>query len=261
VSAQTKVDLDQLGAVAVELIEQANEREIRARVIGSTAIYLHCEAAAQAISRAGRAGKDIDLVVAGRDRKQIRELLESNGYEIDRDLLVAMEGSRYSFANPRTGIGLDVFFDRMEFCHTIDLSKRLAEHEHTAAIEDLLLSKLQVHRLTRNDLSDAITILATHQVGLTGGLEEVDAAYVARLLGRDWGFHHTVVGNLDAVDAALGEAADRLSEDELLRAGDGVIALRVAIDSEKKSRAWRIRAKVGERVQWWEDVDDNLEAY
>lgn len=261
-SAETKTNLDRLGAVAIELIEQASQLEIGARVIGSTAIHLHCEAAASAMSRSGRTGKDIDLVVAGRDRKRLRELLESSGYEIDRGLLVAMEGTRYSFEHAETGIGLDVFFDRMEFCHTIDLSKRLEEHDHTASIEDLLLSKLQVHALTANDLSDATTILATHPVSSARrGQEEIDASYVAGLLARDWGFHHTVVANLAAVETAFPEMAERFSEEESARVSDGIRAIRSAIDAEKKSRGWRIRARVGERVQWWEDVDDHLEAY
>jgi hypothetical protein len=261
VTAETRVSLDQLGAVAVGLIEQADQDEIRARVIGSTAIYLHCEAAAQALSRADRAGKDLDLIVGRRDRKRMRALLETNGYEIDRDVLVAMEGSRYSFEHPESGVGLDVFFDRMEFCHTIDLSDRLAEHDHTVAIEDLLLSKLQVRRMTPNDLSDAISILATHRVGTAADPEVIDAGYVAGLLARDWGFHHTVVANLDALVVALPPAAERLGAEGLERVREGAAALGVAIDAEKKTRSWRIRAKVGERVQWWEDVDDNLEAY
>jgi hypothetical protein len=261
VSAETKVSLDQLGAVAVGLIEQADRNEIRARVIGSTAIHLHCEAAALALSRADRSGKDIDLIVAGRDRKRMRALLEDNGYEIDRDVLIAMEGSRYSFEHPETGLALDVFFDRMEFCHTIDLSDRLAEHDHTVAIEDLLLSKLQVRTLTPNDLSDAISILATHSVGAAGDPEVIDAGYIAGLLARDWGFHHTVAANLDVLVASLPHAAGRLGPGELERARQGAAVLGAAIDAEKKTRSWRIRAKVGERVQWWEDVDDNLEAY
>jgi hypothetical protein len=260
VNVEAKTSLDQLAAVALELVEQANQQGIGARVIGSIGIHLHCEAAAMAMSRAGRTGKDIDLVVAGRDRNRLRDLLESNGYEIDRDLLVAMEGSRYSFAHPETGVGLDVFFDRMEFCHTIDLSRRLEAHTHTASIEDLLLSKLQVHEMTANDLSDAITILATHGVGAGGGAEEIDARYVAGLLGKDWGFHHTVGLNLAALEGALAPAAG-LREERVERAADGIAVLRTAIDDEKKSRGWRMRARVGERMQWWEDVDDDLEAY
>jgi hypothetical protein len=37
--------------------------------------------------------------------------------------------------------------------------------------------------------------------------------------------------------------------------------LREAIDAARKSRTWRLRARVGERMQWWEDVDDRRDTY
>jgi hypothetical protein len=34
-----------------------------------------------------------------------------------------------------------------------------------------------------------------------------------------------------------------------------------AIDAEGKSLAWRMRDKIGERKQWWQDVDDREATY
>ena len=36
---------------------------------------------------------------------------------------------------------------------------------------------------------------------------------------------------------------------------------RAAIEDKPKSFGWRARAKVGERVQWWEDVDERTATY
>jgi hypothetical protein len=33
------------------------------------------------------------------------------------------------------------------------------------------------------------------------------------------------------------------------------------IENRPKTMAWRMRAKVGERMQWWEDVDDREATY
>jgi len=34
-----------------------------------------------------------------------------------------------------------------------------------------------------------------------------------------------------------------------------------AIDAEPKTLAWRMRDRIGERKQWWQDVDDKEATY
>jgi hypothetical protein len=242
------------------LLVAAGEQKVHVRVVGSTGIRLHCEAAATAMDDGGRQPKDIDLIVRARDRKRLRSLIEERGYEIDRDLLVAMEGMRYSFAHPSRGLEIDVFVDRLEFCHTIELTRRLEIHPQTIPVEDLLLQKLQVHDITRNDLTDAAVVLGTHAIGRGGGdPEQIDVGYVGELLGRDWGFHRTVSENLDRLDELL---ADVIVPTALRHpASEHLDQLRRAIDQARKTRGWRLRARVGERMQWWDDVDDRRDTY
>jgi len=254
--------LPELSREASELLAEARNEQITVRVVGSTAIHLHCAPAAAAMERAQRSGKDIDLIVRGGDRKRLRELIERRGYEIDRNLLVAMEGARFSFAHPSSAIELDVFVDRMEFCHTIDLTRRFELHPHTIPVEDLLLAKLQVHDFTRNDLLDAIVLLGTHPVLLgPSEAEEIDAGYIARLLARDWGFHHTVTANLVLVEETLAAAKAPLEPELSATAAERARLLTQAIENAEKSRGWRLRARIGERMQWWEDVDERVNTY
>jgi hypothetical protein len=253
-----------LTRTARDLVAAAEGVDVVVRVVGSTAIHLHCEAAAQAHERVQRRGKDIDLVVRSRDRKRLRALLERDGYVVDQDLLVAMEGMRFCFTHPTTGIELDVFVDRMEFSHTLDLSRRLELDACAVPLEDLLLQKLQVHDLTRNDLLDAVVLLGTHPVASESDDRElIDAGYVAGLLAHDWGLHHTAVANLERIVRALhGAEGDALGGPQLVApALTGAELLRAAIDGAAKSRGWRLRARIGERMQWWEDVDEREGAY
>jgi hypothetical protein len=37
--------------------------------------------------------------------------------------------------------------------------------------------------------------------------------------------------------------------------------LEKAIETAPKSMAWRVRGRLGERVQWWEDVDEREATY
>ena len=78
-------------------------------------------------------------------------------------------------------------------------------------------------------------------------------AHIAGLFSKDWGFHHTATRNLRQVAELTGERHANVAErvDRLLG----------AIDAEPKSARWRMRDKVGERKQWWQDVDEKEATY
>jgi hypothetical protein len=89
----------------------------------------------------------------------------------------------------------------------------------------------------------------------SGDRETINMDRVAGLCGSDWGLWRTVTMNLDKVGRlALGypqlEAADKERVTQQVTAALG------RIESEPKSMAWRIRARVGDRVKWYKDVDE-----
>jgi hypothetical protein len=248
---------------AAALVEEAGARGHLLRLVGSTGIRLHCPPAAAALDRLGRPAKDIDVVCRHEDRKGLRRLLEERGWQVDRDLLVAMEGRRFAYRHPGSGLELDVFVDRLEFCHTIELRDRLGRREVTVPVEDLLLQKLQIVRQTVTDRMDAAALLATHPVGPGSGGgpgpgEAIDAGYVAGLLARDWGFHHTAIANLAALRDGVGGQPGNGAVAAVRQRVDALLA---AIAAAPKSVRWRARARVGERLQWWQDVDDREAVY
>jgi hypothetical protein len=88
---------------------------------------------------------------------------------------------------------------------------------------------------------------------------------VPRILAHtsnDWGWWRTVTGNLDKLEAYL--ATDLKPED--LDVGDGrrarldpaeqIKALRAAIDAGAKSTKWKLRARVGEKVVWYQEPEE-----
>jgi hypothetical protein len=263
---------EQLQAEAVAIVTAAAAQGVTLRVVGSAGIRLHCPAPGPLMDRLGRPAKDIDFIVPRQHRKGMRRLLESRGYIIDRDLLIAMEGARYSFEHPGDGIQIDVFVERLDFCHTIEVSGRLDRHPVTLPIEELLLSKLQVVEMTTTDRIDAAVLLATHEVSHDAGGsdaprqpvagETVDVGYIAGLLSRDWGFHHTATRNLERLRHPSGSGAvPGMADDETARLQRRAGQLLDAIEAAPKSVAWRMRARVGERKQWWQDVDDRRATY
>ncbi len=233
------------------------------RVTGSAGIRLHCAAPGGLMDALGRPAKDIDLVVPEKHRKGMRRLLEGRGYLIDRDLLIAMEGTRYSFRHAEHGTEIDVFVERLSFCHTIELAGRLHRHQVTLPVEELLLAKLQIVQPTMTDLMDVAVILATHRVGdAQADLETIDGRHIAAIFARDWGFHHTATGNLRRISQAVGDGAS-VDLGQAANAGvhEAAAALLAAVDAEPKSRTWRLRDRIGERKQWWQDVDEKEATY
>jgi hypothetical protein len=257
---------EQLQAEAVAIVTQAGRAGVTLRVVGSAGIRLHCPGPGPLMDRLGRPAKDIDFVVPQQHRKGMRRLLESRGYVIDRDLLIAMEGSRYSFTHAEHGMQIDVFVERLAFCHTIEVRDRLSAHPITIGLEELLLQKLQIIEMTTTDVIDTSVLLATHPVAGTGrdlkGAEAIDSGRIAGLLGRDWGFHHTATRNLRQVrDGTADPAVNDLGQEASDRIRDRAGLLLGAIDAEPKSLAWRMRDRIGERKQWWQDVDDKEATY
>lgn len=253
---------------AVAIVAAAEQRGVTLRVVGSAGIRLHCPEPGPLMDRLGRAAKDIDFIVPQRHRKGMRKLLESRGYLIDRDLLIAMEGRRYSFEHAENGTEIDVFVEKLDFCHTIELGGRLTRHPVTIPLEELLLQKLQIIEMTTTDVIDASVLLATHDASGAGGdapapaPEVIDAGHIARVLARDWGFHHTATRNLERVCPAGTEPCPvDVGPGGKERARLGAQRLRDVIEAEPKTLAWRMRDKVGERKQWWQDVDEREATY
>jgi hypothetical protein len=266
------MDCQILADEATRIVVAAEARGVTMRAVGSVGIRLHCAAVAAYLDRFGRQPKDIDLVMPKAGRKVMRGLLEADGYRCDRDLLVATEGRRYKFTHPDTCIDIDVFVGRLEFCHVIEVRKRLREHPLTLPIEELLLSKLQIIEPTTTDLWDCAATLLSHPVltGTTGsatrpatgpatGPDNLSASLVAGVLARDWGFHHTVSRNLERLSSQ--DAVLDIGDGERTRLTGAVSALRETIDATPKSVTWRLRAQIGERARWWQDIDERETTY
>jgi hypothetical protein len=252
---------EKLQAEAIAIVGAAAGRGVTLRVVGSAGIRLHCDQPGPLMDRLGRPAKDIDFIVPQQHRKGMRRVLEERGYVVDRDLLVAMEGTRYSFAHAGSGTEIDVFVERLDFCHRIELTGRLTLHPVTIPVEELLLQKIQIVQMTTTDLMDASVLLATHEVG--GDSDEgIHAPHIARLLARDWGFHHTATRNLERVAQNLAsDTVAALGAEGRARARRGIEHLTSAIDAKDKTLAWRMRDKLGERKQWWQDVDEREATY
>ena len=236
---------------ATRLLEAAGREGLPMRVLGGVAITI---LARQSLPKPlQRTYADIDLVIKREDGPRARSLFVALGYEADRSFN-SLHGSRrllfHDIANSRR---LDVFVGVFKMCHELDLEGRLELVPLTLAPADLLLTKLQIVELNQKDLLDIVSLLHVCGVGDTARSDTIDLPRLAVVTGGDWGWYTTVSDNLARVAPAAAE---------LLVAGDAAVvagrvdAIQQAIERAPKSLAWKVRARVGRRLQWYELPDE-----
>jgi hypothetical protein len=232
------------------IAQAAEDAELELRVVGGVAVALRC--ASSSAPPLSRAYKDVDVAGRASDRVRITALLTDAGYLGDEQFN-ALNGARrllfYDVANQRR---LDVFLDRVELCHTIDLLPRLSIPGATLPLADLLLQNLQVVETHDKDVTDLAALRGDQQFAdHDDGAINVD--YRCELAGHDWGLWRTmtmVAGRLEThaagLDAAIGATVHAKVSELLAR-----------LESTPKSRGWRLRARDGDRVRWYELPDDD----
>ncbi|MET1231458.1 MAG: hypothetical protein ABWY52_01250 [Candidatus Limnocylindrales bacterium] len=238
------------------IVGEAEAAGVTTRVLGSIGVALHCPDAADLLPTFARTYADIDFASYRRQARDLIRLLASLGYIDNRDVYITSEGSRSILEHPERRIHLDVFYDRLDFCHVIPLAGRLEADRPTIPLAELLLSKLQIVKINEKDVVDAILLLLDHPLG-AGDAGIIDQDRIAAICAEDWGTWRTITGNLGKV-ATLAAGYPQLDEHRRLVVAAAVASLNDRLVLEPKTLAWRMRARVGDRRQWWTDVDEAI---
>jgi hypothetical protein len=252
-------------AEALRIIALADERGLLVRLMGGLAFHAQ---APTWTARIDRDGRDIDLATRSQDRTALSDLLIGEGYTPDRQYNALYGHKQLYFVDESKGRPVDVLVDRLEMCHRFEFRDRLAISRPTLPLAELLLTKLQIVKINRKDLLDALILLASHPLapasdGAREGAGAGAAINVSRITGltsADWGWWRTVTGNLDRlrtyVETELGpnelDTGAPLPFDPKAQ----LIALADAIEAAPKSTKWRLRARVGDRMTWYEEPEE-----
>jgi hypothetical protein len=234
---------------------------LRARLMGGLAIRIQSPSATRPPYE--RMYRDFDLVAHGKDVTALRRLLDGAGYVGDK-LFNAIHGAqRLVYSAPDGRWSVDIVIDRLVMSHTIELKDRLATDGPTLDLADLLLTKLQIWETNRKDLGDVICLLADHPLAAVGRISAaagaggaptpIDLARLRSVLGADWGFCHTVERNLRAVAEQWAETP---IPDAPFPVGAQVATLLADLAATPKSLGWKARARIGERVRWYETPEE-----
>lgn len=234
------------------LVERAATGGAPIRLFGGIAIWLRASEPTRAAL--GRDYPDIDLVAHKKGSRGVRDLLEAEGYEPERTFNATHGARRLLFHAKDGGHQIDVFLDEFEMSHKLDLGARLEREPLTLPAAELLLAKLQVAEINRKDLTDAAMLLADHEPGDAGGPGSLELPRVVAVCGADWGLFTTVGDNLEALAAMRAELP--LAADAAARLGERIDAVRGALEAGPKTLGWKMRAKVGRKVRWYETPEE-----
>lgn len=230
------------------------EAGVKLRVIGSLAFQMHCSEYGYLQEEMGRAYTDLDFAAYSDQAREIKALMETLGYVENREVFMLSGGGRSIFDDHNTGLYIDVFYDKLDFCHVIRWEDRLEVDSPTIPLAELLLEKMQIVRINEKDVIDTIMLLLEHPLGDSDD-ETIDIGRVARLCAADWGLWRTTTENLEKV-RVLAQEYPQLSDDEKGHLAAQVDRVLGRIEEEPKPLVWRLRARVGDRVKWYKEVDE-----
>lgn len=197
--------------------------------------------------------KDIDFVTLGPDRSRVVRFMTDRSYVEDGEFNAIHGHKRLLFYDARHRRQVDVFVDRFQMCHELPLPDRLEAGKPTLHLAELVLTKLQIVQLNEKDRNDLYALLLAYGVADHDD-HTINAERIAVLCSRDWGLYRTLQLNLARLREGLPGQA-------LPPAETAVIALRIdeierAIEESPKSRAWKLRARIGDRMVWYQDPDE-----
>jgi len=237
---------------AERLLELAEAEGVPLRLLGGVAIRLRATGGLP--ETFARSYADLDFVTAKGRSGATQQFFRAAGYEPQVAFNALNGQERLLFFDDDNGRQVDVFVGAFAMSHKIPVGDRLELEPRTLPLAELLLTKLQIAELNEKDVRDGLALLHGHGVSERDG-DTINATRIAELCAGDWGLWRTMTGNVSVCRGYV----DRyeLSEDDKARLRGGIDELLERIEQEPKSRAWKLRAKIGERKRWY-DVPEEV---
>ena len=166
-----------------------------------------------------------------------------------------LNGDRQMYFNAPSGRPIDVMVDRLTMCHTLDFRPNFTLLPLTLDVVDLLLTKLQIVEMNEKDARDIFHLLSAFPVSGDSPGEAgpaIDRERFCKIVGSDWGWWRTVTGNLSKLALLAADHPDLLPPDARHEPLSTAQRLLDIADAAPKSLQWKLRAKVGEKMRWYE---------
>jgi hypothetical protein len=252
--AQSAEERERFESTARDIVAAATaDGRIVLRLLGSLAFNLQCKGNAHVQAELGRAYTDIDFAGYSKQARYVTPFFEKLGFNEDREVNTLFGGTRMIFNHPETGLHVDVFFDKLNFCHDVDFTGRLELDSLTIPRSDLILEKMQIVKINEKDIIDTIMMLLEYP-WTESDTDGVDLSHIAAVCAGDWGWWRTLTMNLGKVDQ-LAQTYDALSVEQKLLVAARVHEALERIETTPKSKRWKMRSMIGDRKKWYQEID------
>jgi hypothetical protein len=235
------------------IVSEAQKQGIFLRLLGGLAFKVHCPHAAHRALE--RAYPDIDFITDKASAKKLMDFLPALGYTPNKTFNTLSGDRRQLYYDEPHGRQIDIFIGDFEMCHKLPLSDRLDVEPMTIPLAELFLSKAQVVQMNRKDALDLLALLLDHQVEARDQ-ETINVAVIANLCAKDWGLYTTISMTMQKLKDMLGQGSVELDEAQVQTVNERLATVQAAMDAAPKTVAWKVRAKVGTRVRWYEEVEE-----
>lgn len=222
--------------------------------MGATAIYYRCPNSRNLADAMNRPLTDLDFMTLSKYVRHIPDLFASLGFEANERVNALYGLRRQIYSNPKNGRHVDIFVDKLTFCHEVDLTRRLEIDSVTLTLADLFLEKMQIVKIGEKDVKDTIILLREHELGDQDDAR-INWEYISELLADDWGFYFTVTTNLKKTKDYTSTLA-LLNPEDRQQIENRIDALLDRIRREGKSVKWKMRARAGTKIKWYNDAED-----
>ena len=234
---------------AVQVVREANARGIPLKLIGGQAVRLLCPL----FPHRAREDQDMDFACVSSKKKDVIAFFAEQGFLGDQRFNT-LHGDRQMYFTTADGTtSVDVVMDRLNMCHVLDFRDRIDRLPDTLDVCDLLLTKLQVVELNAKDVHDILHLLSGFEVKPGDEMGTLGLERIGGVVAEDWGWWRTVTMNLDKVaHFAEEEHSDLVPEARQFEPAAQARLLRGCCEDVPKPMKWKLRAKVGDRVQWYQ---------
>jgi hypothetical protein len=235
------------------LVSEAQKQDIFLRILGGLAVKVHSPHAQHRALE--RSYPDIDFVTDKQSAKKLIDFLPAMGYVPNKTFNTLSGDRRQLYYDEENGRQIDVFIGDFTMCHRLPLADRLEIEPVTIPLAELYLSKIQIVTLNRKDVLDLLALLLDHEAG-PGDDETINTDLIAGLCAKDWGLYTTVSLNNEKLAGFLENGEVELDEADRTAIKERLATIQSAMDAVPKTRGWKLRARIGTRVRWYEEVEE-----
>lgn len=239
--------LEDIQEEALRIAKEGDAQGILLRLLGGLAVRMHSPSAThRALSRSY---PDLDFATPVRRSQMVESLLTGLGYEPNKTFNLLNGDRRLLFYDGGHGRQIDVFVGQFEMCHRLPITERLSLDPLTLPLAELLLTKLQIVQMNEKDIRDICALMIDHPLR-DSDAETINLPRVVEICDEDWGLWKTVTLSLkkvqDFLDAYPLEPNDRETLEQRLG------QLQRALDESPKPLKWKMRARIGDKVKWYD---------